>query len=259
MPNTSLTMDNIREEVQTLLGASGVTVELSPKDFEKCVKDAVRSYSRLRPFRGNSSIAVNETTKRYGPLDIKHPGFQGIVEVRFTRNVPSNPRALDPFSPETLLAANLLPSADTISDYAMMMQSSKDARSVLSSEPEYQGMWEEDGHFYLYVDMQQSDYLVSYVWTGAYCVIPPKELPSQGVLPMTMIPEGDVDWVMNYTAAVAKQILCRIRGKYEGVTNPDGATDSVDWSQLQQEATDAILSLTDDLKARRRPLSPVTG
>ena len=241
-----------------MLGASGVTVELAPTDFNKCVLDAVRVYSRVRPFRGNAALACNTTTKKYGPIETRHPGFQGVVEVRFTRNITLNPR-LDPFSPETLLAANLLPGADTIGQYNLTLQSSKDARSVMSSEPEYQGMWEEDGHFYLYVDVQQTDYLVSYVWNGTYTPIPPSVMPPQGILPMTMIPDGDVDWIMDYVLARAKQILSRIRGKYEGIQNPDGATDSVDWSQLQQEANDAIITLADDLKARRRPLPPVCG
>jgi len=257
VPNTTLTLENIKEETETMLGKSGVTVELAPTDIKKCVKDAVRIYSRHRPFRGNAALAVNSSIKKYGPLDIKHPGFLGVVDVQFARNIQTLP--LDPFSPETLLAANLLPSADTVGSYALVMQSSKDARSVLSSEPEYQGMWEEDGHFYLYIDLPQTNYLVSYAWTGAYVVEPPSTLPVAGVLPMTMIPEGDVDWILAWTLAQAKSILCRLRGKYEGITNPDGATDSVDWSQLQQESNDAIITLTDDLKARRRPLAPVTG
>ena len=273
MPNADLTLDNIKEEVQVRLGVSGITVELQDPDFRKSLKAALRLYNRNRPFVGNASLAVTHAQRKYGPIDTLHPGFQGVRKVDFHTQVtePAGPTVVDPFNPNIIDQGGTLGTGcnrgDTFGQIDQRLQYAEDANRVTSADKDWQGMWErvEEGgewvdHYYLYVYVPPvTPMRCSYQWTGHYVMEPPSTIPAVGVLPMTSIPDGDTDWFFDYVEARAKQILARVRGKYDGITNPDGASDTVDWNQLLDEGREDEGTLTEAIKARRRPLPPTTG
>lgn len=264
MPNDILTVSNVVEETQIALGSSGVDVELAQADIEKAMKDALRLYNRSRPFVGNAKLAITRAQKKYGPIDTLHGGLMGVREVRFdTRTVEAG--EVDPFNPHLIQHGHTGMGGDTGGEIAQRLAYAEDVSKVMSAEPEAQPMWEPDGHLYIYVDIQQTTQVwCSYVWTAKFYFDPPAApdpVPAGWTpyLPMTMIPEGDTDWFMDFVLARAKQTLAKIRGKFEGIPNPDGGQDPVDWSALNDEGKERERELTEEMKLRRRQLPPVTG
>jgi hypothetical protein len=74
---------------------------------------------------------------------------------------------------------------------------------------------------------------------------------------MQQIPNGDVGWIMEYILVRAKQVLGRVRGKFHGIPNSEGATDDTDYSELLSEGIERQRELEEELRKRRRPLEPV--
>jgi hypothetical protein len=260
MPNTDLTTALIRDDVLSTLGYSGVDVELEDSDIAHCSRQTLRIYNRFRPRRFSKAIAVTSSTKKYELTTATHPGLVGVTEVNFVRSDLSDTG--DPFNSEdnTLLGLTTF-GGETFGEVALRRMYVEDSRRVVSSEPEWHTEWELDttttpatNTHYLYIDVPSSaTYHCSYVWNQHYT---PDADASTG---MQNIPAGDVEWVMAMIASKAKQILSRIRGKFEGIPNPDGSSDTVDFSTLAQEGREEEERLIEDLKLRRRPLPPVTG
>lgn len=275
MPNSSLTIGNVTDEVQVNLGASGIDVELKDSDIRKGLIAALRVYNRSRPFVGNAKLAVNRTQRKYGPIDTLHPGFQGVRRISFVTQdtEPAPPGQIDPFNPNIISHADMPGSGcnrgDTYGQMQQRLMYLEDSARVASADNDAQGMWEHEydssadewvDHFYIYAYVAETITIYcSYEWTGHYVLETPASVPSQGVLTLAQIPDGDVDWFMEFTLARCKQILARVRGKYEGIMNPEGATDSVDWSQLLDEGRESERDLREALDRRRRPLPPVVG
>lgn len=242
MPNTALTLVNIKDEIIAHLGGSGVHVELQPSDIETFLRETLRIYNRNRPMRGRASLPVNSTTKRYA---VTHPGLQGIVEVQFVEKAATPDTPIDPFY---YGYATVMQPGDTTGEYAQRLGHIDMARRVGSSEPEWQAEWE-GAQLYLYVSAPYPVY-ASYQYTWH---VTPDNNAQTG---MQFIPDGDVDLIMGYVKACAKHTLSFIRGKFAGITGPDGATQEVDWQRLADEAKEEKEKLMEEFKARRRPLLP---
>ena len=82
MPNTDLTLENIEEETRIELGVSGVEIELITKDIQKCIKDALRLYNRIRPKRFRAMLAATKEVKKYR-IDNVVPNLIGVVHVEW--------------------------------------------------------------------------------------------------------------------------------------------------------------------------------
>jgi len=68
------------------------------------------------------------------------------------------------------------------------------------------------------------------------------------------IPDAHQSWVKNYTLALTKQGLGRIRDKFKGIQGPDGTTLEMDGFDLISESTTEILDLRARLDAMKRPV-----
>ena len=258
MPNTTLVLAEIRQQVRTEFGsclndgAWGITVELEDEHIDNALKRAIRIYNRNRPVHGHAALAVTEGQKKYGPVNTAIKGLQGVLSVSFVDPDAIASTDIDPFEPFLVYSATgLSAGGDTIGDWVQRLQYNEQARRVTSSEPEWKGQWE-GLDYYLYIDIHSS-YLCSFEYTRH---VTPDDNADTG---MRHIPDGDTDWIINYTAAHAKQILSRIRGKFQGIPGPDGGESPVDWSELMTEGREDAERLEEEIKARRRPLPPVIG
>ncbi len=245
MPCT-LTLASVRDETRTSLGSSGCEIELLDKDVDKALKDAIRVYNHYRPRHARAGLPICASQKKY---PITRPGLSGIVSVQFIE--PRAPiSSVDPF--DYLSYSTVNPAAQNgYGDREMTLGYIEYARTVASSEPEWQGQWEGDSYF-LYVDVAKN-YLCSYECTW---LLTPNDDAVTGI----KFADGiDEDWIMDYTLARAKTMLSRVRGKFAGIVNPDGAQDTVDYAELQQEGREDMKDLLEQIRKRRRPLAPVTG
>lgn len=251
--NSDLTLENIRHEVEVELGGSAIAVELDEQDFVKCTKDAVRHYSRACPQRHTKAVTISRATKRYQLASADHPGLLGVVQVSFV-SPDSLAGDFDPFLPENRVTAGLSTlGGETFGELAYRRAYAEDASRVISSEPEWHAQWEEDGEHYLYIDVSLDGVYCSYTWTSYYT---PDE---HSVTGMQWIPVGDVQWILDFTAARARQVLARVRGKFQGVPTPDGGQDPLDYDAMASEGRERETELLEELQKRRRPLPPVIG
>lgn len=253
MPNTELTQPNLKRRIENRLGGKGVQVELEADDYEEAVRATLNYYNQRRPFKRNRKLAANVTTKRYLLDPAQHPGLAGVTYVEF---VPSTvaPGSIDVFNPYTVVGAGTSVGAagETFGDLQQRITYTEDAARVINAEPEWHGDWD-GANYYLYVDIVRSNLLVSYEWSGYYT---PDANAQTG---MQLIPNGDVDWFVRYAVACAKEVLARVRGKFQGITNPEGSQDPVDYQELLQESQQEKERLEDELNRRRAPLAPITG
>lgn len=252
MPNALLSIAQVREEVQTMLGSSGVAVELSNNDFLLCFRRALRKLNTHRPGRGVVKLVVNSSQKRYEISPVP-AGLKGIRRVEFVEEpLPSS--VIDPFNPLTYHPApTTLTGVLTPGDVAQEADYRESARRVMGLDPVSRWQWE-GTHLYIYVDIPTGvTYLccVEFVFHYMDAVGVPNGID--------MIPDVDADWILEYCTAQGKQILGRIRKKFGGIADDQGGVGEVDGSDLVTEGREDEKELLDALKRRRRPLLPVTA
>jgi hypothetical protein len=244
----SLNLASIIEETRTALGSSALDVELVDADIKKALKDAVRAYNHARPRRSRAVLPVTVTQKRYV---LNHVGLKGVTTVQFVQPRDVSGAQVDPFDSMTYRTGNPA-TPSPYGDREMVLGYIEYARTVNSSDPDWHGQWE-GAEYALYVNISQSGMICGYEYTWH---VQPTDDANNG---LRFIDASDEDWIMDYTLARAKSTLGRIRGKFTGITNPDGSTESVDYQELQQEAREDMQRLEEALKKRRRPLPPVAG
>lgn len=250
MPNTDLTLDNIEKETRTELGVSGVEIELIKEDIQKCLKDALRLYNRIRPKRFRASLAATKDRKKYRIDDVV-PNLIGVVHVEFIRqqNVFG-----DPFDPFFNDRTGLTVTGDTYGEFDQKLHYIEEARRIGSNEPEWHAQWEtvevngeEEEQFFIYANVP--------IPVDAGFIATQRYLPDDKSL--LTIPDGDVDWILAYTSARAKQILGKIRGKFKGITGPEGENTEIDYDEMKEEGVTEEAELKEEINKRRRPLLPV--
>lgn len=251
--NADLTLSGVTDEVRTALGFSSIEVELEARDIEKCLRDALRRFNRVRPWRHRKALTISPTTKKYRLEKAAHPGLLGVSQVDFVTDTHRDD-TLDPFDYEEQALAGLTAiGGESFGEIQWRRSYIEDATRIVSAEPEWFAQWEEDGEYYIYIDIRRSPVRCSFTWTSAYT---PDDDPGTG---MQWIEQGDVQWVLDFTCARAKQILGRVLGKHQGIITSDGGTDPTDHAELRQEGREDEEKLMEELKQRRRPLPPVIG
>lgn len=261
MPNTLLyPLKNIAEEVRVALGDSGVDLELTEKDIERSIRQALRVYNHDRPGRRKLAIAVTAAQKRY-PLDpVSFAGIQGIVAFEAVRARLTD--GIDPFDPLSVIGpGGVHTGIDTFGDYAQKLSYIEQARRISSSEVEWRFQWEPAqpgptaaGDVYvpvLYADIPLTlPVFCSIEYTYHFT------MDNAAHTGLQNIPSGDTDWFIDYVVAFSKTILAQIRGKFKGIVGPDGGDQAVDYDDLKSEGREDIKELKDALRRRRRPLPP---
>jgi hypothetical protein len=247
---SGITVDELKEEMLTYLGHSGIMVELQSNDLTTALKSAVRKYNRWAPMRARAVQQVSASQRKYGPLQTRdgHSRMKGVVRVEFLDPRTVESEGLDPFDPFSYFT----PSGYTIAGmtFGELMQTyqyREVAARLVDAEPEWLGQWEGQ-NYYLYIDAP-TPVICSYEFTWGLSV---DDDASTG---MGLLPDGDIEWVVEYATAKAKTILGRIRGKFMGIPGPEGDL-QIDADTLLQEARDDMQRLEEELRRRRRPFLP---
>jgi hypothetical protein len=256
MPNDELTIKDVGEEVATLLGQTGVDIELAEADYLQGLKQALRVYNRNRPVRRREALSVTQAQKKY---EIDRPGLLGVVGVQFLSRIHEIDDPFDPFFNTRVagLRTGLTLTGDTFGEYDQKLQYIEQARRIASSEPEWHGQWEKDltdpalpEKYFLYVDVATFPMQMSFAYTVRTT---PDNSDETG---MQHIPHGDVEWVIAYVLASCMISLGRIRAKHGGIVGPDGGVQEVDGRELITDGQEALKELVEEIKQRRRPLQP---
>ena len=254
MPNDLFqNLSDARSEIETMLGGSSVAVELNPTDLNKCLKDALREYNHNRPLRLWRSVDVTSAKDKY---DVTENGIMGLLRVDFVQSdlglqkYYEDPFYLDAFSTKSNTVGGAF---NTVGDYHQSLSYRENAREIMSAENEWTQQWEGD-KLYLYVSAPFSPRYVAYQAAFGYAF--DETDTTRGI---QLLPQDDAQWVIDYATAKAKQILARVRGKFQGVVDPNGSMQQLDSQQLQREAKEEMKELKQQIKRRQRPLPPIIG
>lgn len=257
MPNTRLTVKNVAREIKARLGGLHVDVEITAGDFITSLRAALDKLNRNKPMRGWAKLDINRTTKKYGPLDTLHPGFQGVIHFDTVRE-RNYDTPLDPFDPYLVIEGPTKVGDLTYGDYFQQLAYLEDAKRLSGAETEWHGQWEWDSvteanHYYLYVDKD-----TTVTVNASYLYVFHVQPTDDARIGLPRIDDSDVDLVLDYTEARCKQILGRVLRKFGGIPTPDGGTDTTDGETLVTEAREDMQRLEEEFKRRRRPLEPIT-
>jgi len=251
MPNSLLTIDNITREVWDYLGGTQVAVELNDSAITVAIRDAVREYNRCRPLLKVASLAVTSGQRKYL---INQVGLLGVTRVDFVGPGTQLGISSDfgyPFS--SLSPTGLQVGGGTFGEIQAALTYNKQAMEIANSSPEWDAGFEGD-NYYLYITVPYVGNVCCSYWFT--CAMTPDDSPTTGI---NQIPQGDENWMMDYIRARCSYMLGLNRRKFGGIPGSDGQIEYLDGKELVQEAREELQRLTNQLEARRRVLSPVTG
>lgn len=256
-PNGFLTLAYAYDFAQTKLAREHVKVEIGAAAYRiACAEPALREYNAKRPYVGRAVVPeATAGAAKYGPIDTRHPCFVGVADCRGVEQrepvvTPSNP--FDPFYQYRV-------PGQRAGELILQAFDNRSLAEVSNDDFQWTAAWEPDNHFYLYLRVPTGWPLdVGYEWHGKYLWEAPAPLPTVGVLLATQVPEEDVQWILDYSVALAKEVVARARGKFGGVPEPEG-TSETDATVLLEESRTTLELLTAQMARRRRPLSPLVG
>lgn len=247
MPNTTLTLATLRQHAADVLGEGIVDIELKAGQHAASLRRTMATYNRYRaPWKTAVLTGASSATKRYA---LTQTGLRGVIDVQFVPTTISSD-ALDPFSlAQTAQQSQLSPT------YGEMEQERgylEQARRVMATDPDWYGQREDDGVYYLYVDIRSPhDVMFTYVMDLT--------ADDNATTGLSQVDTTDVDWFLDYYVAQCSTMLGRGLRKHGGVAMPEGGTESLDGESLRSEAREDLTRLEDTIKSRRRPLPIVTG
>lgn len=253
----SLDMAGIRTELLTKLGSNTLDVELVAGDLNACIIDALRVLNREHPPTAWGTLNVGS-----GPtyaMPITAPGLYGIIDVDWAAGPNANCTD-DPFAySDVVMASSGLAGGyygrvgQVLEQQTYMAQ----AREIMGRKPDWETRWVRTNStttlMLMLSDLPASaQVMYEYVWH-----LTADDNANTGV---SRIPSSDLDWVVRYALARAKQILGRVLRKYSGGVNmPDGGTEQLDGTELTQEGQQEQSTLEDVMHRRRRNILPRTG
>lgn len=243
----TLTEAGVFEEVLHALGVDGVEVELTERDLQLALKDAVRRYSRQNPLRDRESTVI--TPAGLKTVDI-HPETYAVDGVHFQDQLQvlegRDHISFNAFNSWQIIGAGYGSGGlgDTM-EYAVLKQWRDLTRREFSLECDY--YFEADQQY------EESDdatpvmkKLYFFNPTGLtqnvmyYCVRPRK---------LSEVNPNDQDWIISWTMAAAKEMLGRKRNKFKTVQSAGQAL-QLDGADLLDEARSEKEQLTEDLHSR---------
>lgn len=253
MPNTSLTRARIKQRIQRRLGSGVVAVELLDEHYEEAIETTLDYYNQVRSQVMHTMLATTSTQTMYDlSMSATFAGIIGVVRVDFV-DPASGSEYVDPFNPFTQAVNSTwmgMGAVLTFGDIALQQQYYEEASKIIDADSDYTFWWSGDNKPLLFLKKSSPNKQVSVEWRRGY------PYTDVGLL---RIPQDDVEWFLDYSTALCKQMLGRMLRKFQGVTNPDGGQDPMDGTELMQEGLDAVTQLREVLESRRPPLPPITG
>jgi len=231
---------HIYDFIMTTLGHPTVKVELTAKQIDMCIEEALKKWVQYQGYDRkfevmNAEMDVNGYDL---PKDVRNPK-EDILSVYY------NPDALDFDDMSLYLLINQYyyyfrsSAKQLMTDYTMFKGYIEDLHRSLGAY----GSWELiNNTIYLYPRPRRNlKFMILY-----------KTLPCD-----TEIDENQ--WVMRYSRALARVVLGEVRGKFSnGILGPGGAI-NFNASDLFARADKDIEMLLDELKKRAKPVGIVTG
>lgn len=215
-------LQDIFQYILTKLGGSGADIELQESDLDLAVKETIKIYSKYKPIKSYQSVTINS---KYFTLPAPE-NTVGVCKVDITGRVVEGTNMTDEyilFNMVTGVAGVLAPRFTwSLAELEIARKWYVMVGRVLGTSPDWYydyynkilHIWQPSGKGYATV-----------VW------LRPIKYPNE----LDKIPSNDEWWIEQYALSCAKEILGRIRSKYDGIP---GGNDkfALDGKDLLQES-----------------------
>lgn len=237
--STSLTEASIIKYIKLMLGAPVIEVELDDEQIKAAIQQALGVYGTYKPSEFIATTPVIPPGQKY-TLTASQYG-RGIVEV-FRPDLLRTPITLDQF--DVFKYHTRLPNLDPGDFYAERIWWNEVRRSA-GSDDDWFVDEHHDGTADIYITPIPSEaYALAYIYLNDPTL-------SQVIL-------TDDDWIRDYSLAMCKEILGRIRSKFKGVQGAEQTID-MDGEELRQEGQSERQGMEEYLTGRGQIIAPIRG
>ena len=247
-----LTLAELRADIRRRLGGSKVCVELTDADIDSAITQALDQLTRYFPGESLAAISSSPSQTRYV---ISHRLLIGVTDVFFMNPQQASDRITDnPFLNVNILGNEMVWEAGGAEIY-LQLGYIEDLRRILSSHPEWQGLWEYNEttgkqEYALYMDLPVgfTEYYTSYRFIWGYEASDSRD---RGLPAVRRTFEA---WVRDYARAEARELLGDIRNKFGGIPQADGGVSEIDGDSQITRAREDKDKLLEDMENRQRQI-----
>jgi len=233
-----LILEDVRQYVKLRLGAGVVRVELKDEHIDAAAMEALRVYSRYRPLRRFVPVELVEGVVEYS-MDYD---VLGIYKMDFVH------RQVSLAVVEDIFHRRYYEPIHDMDQYITYLQYIDTLKRVLSIEPEwhFERSLKEGAPPKLYIHAPNQ---ANTILALAVCIVK---------RPLHHVPYLHEDWIQRYALAFCKEVLGRVRGKWQGVPSPSGGQ-GLDASTLLSESAQEMQQLDQEIRGWQTDTPPLWG
>ena len=233
-----LSQEAVRDYVKLRLGAGLIRIELKDHAIDAASSEALRIYSRYCPLRRFIQIPLIENINEY-PME---EDVIGVYKMDWVN------RQVSLAVVEDIFHRRYYEPIHDMDQYVTYLQYIDTLKRVLSIEPEW--------HF----ERALKEHTKPVLWVTA-----PNQANTILALivaivkrPLHQIPYTHEDWIQRYSLAFCKEILGRVRGKWQNIPSPSGGQ-GLDAQTLLSEAREEFQTLDQEIRGWQTDMPPIWG
>lgn len=239
--NDTLDVPSVKNYIFSMLGYPVVDVELTDAQIGSVFRNAMALYSQWVPME--KVITFNM--------------IAGQSDYKFADMPPEGPTTVDFIRAQGLPYINdvmfgyFFPNSRIVSfdEYAMSLSYWSMLRRVMGIEPEWN--WDESTAT-LWINAGTRNLATPY--SQYVCMAKFFDTRTLG-----QVRHDHRQWFFDYSLALAKEILGRIRGKYSGIIPAPGGKVQMEYQLLLKESQESRAALTQQLRAMAPKMPPILG
>ena len=243
------TVEEIKESIKIRLGGSSLCIELQDADYEAAINSAKDRFAAWWGVEAVYFLQLNAGQSTYD-LSALEPRIDEIIEVAFP--------ARDVFATVDIFGGDVYP--------AVIIGGRHSNLSAASSDMPYSGLLQ----LMQQIEMMQRVLSADRDWEWSKYqkllrIMPPPSF--SGKMYLKYIPcdfdicqlcGKELEWVKEWARATAKEILGRIRSKFDSIPTPAGDK-TLDGSVLLEEAASTKERLRIEIMEMQHPMGFITG
>jgi hypothetical protein len=233
-----LSLADVRNYVKLRLGAGLIRVEIKDDYIDAAANEALRIYSRYRPLRRFIQIPLVEDIHDY-PLDNDVIGVYKLDWVH---------RQVSLAVVEDIFHRRYYEPIHDMDQYVTYLQYIDTLKRVLSIEPEW--------HFERSLKEGSPPTLHVHAPNQANTIL--ALIVAIVKRPLHQVPYTHEDWIQRYALAFCKEILGRVRGKWQNIPAPAGGQ-GLDSQSLLSEAREEFQLLDQEIRGWQTDQPPIWG
>jgi len=233
-----LSVEDVRDYVKMRLGAGVIRVELKDNHIDAAGQEALRVYSRYRPLRRFIQLQLIENIHEY-PID---KDVIGVYKMDWVH------RQVSLAAVEDIFHRRYYEPIHDMDKYVNYLQYIDTLKRVLSIEPEW--------HFARALKDGANPILHVHAPSQANTIL--AMIVAVVKRPLHQIPYTHEDWIQRYALAFCKEILGRVRGKWQNLPSPGGGQ-GLDSQALLSEAQQEFQTLDQEIRGWQTDQPPIWG